>query len=94
MRSFNQQLAMQIVQSCQNYLDHKISVADLQASLEENGAQLDGVDRAIYVKLHDFSNELEKIQHACLEEEQYAQTCLVIQRLRDYLHSLPFPHAQ
>lgn len=84
----NTDLVRHILEACDEYNHNKISVAQLQTTVETIGISLEGVGNDIYSQLHDFSNELERIQFACLQEKQYSEACTVIDRLRKYLEIL------
>ena len=84
----NSLLLTSIRHAFEAYRKREISVADLQNALENNGAALEGLNRAAYARMHDFSNELERIQFACLLDRQYEETCRVIERLEEYLREI------
>lgn len=84
----NTDLVRHILEACDEFKHKEISVAQLQATVETNGISLEGVGNDVYSQLHDFGNELERIQFACLQEKQYSEACAVIDRLRKYLEIL------
>lgn len=90
----NADLVRHILEACEEYRRNELSVAQLQATVETNGTALEGVEKEMYARLHAFSNELERIQFACLQEKQYSETCAVIGQLRKSLETLRPPVAE
>lgn len=77
-----------MLESCKKFEDKEISISDLQSSLETYGPLLEKVDREVFIKLHDSSNDLELIQHTCLLGEQYKEACGVVEKIRKTLDPL------
>ena len=81
----NKLLIGKMLESCKKFEDEKLSISDLQSSLETYAPLLEKVERKVFQELHDSSNDLEFIQHARLLEEQYEATCKVIEKIRSTL---------
>lgn len=84
----NNSLVEAMLKDCKKFENKEISVAELQNSLETYGPLLEGVGSTVFRKLHDFSNDLEFIQHARPLEKHYEETCKVVQGIRNVLSSL------
>ncbi|MDV3350218.1 hypothetical protein QGP82_16040 [Leptothoe sp. LEGE 181152] len=84
----NYTLQSNILRDCKRFENKEISVAELQQSLETYGSLLEDVERVIFQRLHNYSNELEIIQYARLLDEHYSETCKVIMKIRDCLETI------
>jgi hypothetical protein len=84
----NSNLIESIHRACDKFDAGKMTLSELQQSIDGNGQALEGVDRSVYAKLHDFCNSLERIEFACLSKLQRQEGMKITDQIRDYLTDL------
>ena len=81
----NSKLVGKILKACERFERGEISVTDLQAVFEANAFALVGLDKAVYAKLHEFDNTLERIQFSSPLQTRYQETSALIKEIRAFL---------
>jgi hypothetical protein len=83
----NSRLVGKILKACERFERGEISLTDLQAIFEANAFALVGLDKAVYAKLHEFDNAMERIQFSSPLQTRYQETSALIKEIRDFMHS-------
>ncbi len=81
----NSKLVGKILKACERFERGEITVTDLQAVFEANAFALVGLDKAVYAKLHEFDNALERIQFSSPLQTRYQETSILIKEIRDFM---------
>jgi len=74
--------------ACNEFEQGRIPIEELQLQIEGNGQAIEGISRQDYGRLHDYCNQLERIQFTCLLEKQYGEAIGVIHDLRQFLSEI------
>jgi hypothetical protein len=83
----NSRLVGKILKACERFERGEISLTDLQAIFEANAFAMVGLDKAVYAKLHEFDNALERIQFSSPLQTRYQEASTLIKEIRDFMRS-------